>query len=390
VLDPVWLLLLLPLAAASGWLAARADQRKRAVRQAGDIPSAYFKGLNFLLNEQPDKAIEVFIKVLEVDTETVETHLMLGSLFRRRGEIERATRIHQNLIARPNLDREQRSQALYELAQDYLKAGLLDRAENLLLEYAEVEHASEPALRQLLYIYQQEKEWEQAITTARRLVRVTGEPADEMIAHFYCEQAEDAIAKGENKQAETLLKQALAIDSGSVRANILRGDLLQKRDNCKAAIDFWLRTAQQDRDYFPEVLERLSRCYSALDDADGWEQMVRRSLAERPSIPLMIKLTEIIETRHGSDAARQFITEQLREHPSLHGLVYLLRLSAEQASGQAQQDLQTLQSMIEGVISSRKSHVCQNCGFRGKALHWQCPGCKRWNTIKPVLDASHE
>ncbi|MCK5360007.1 MAG: lipopolysaccharide assembly protein LapB, partial [Gammaproteobacteria bacterium] len=165
MLDPVWLLLLLPLAAISGWIASRQDERIRSRKCGADIPSDYFKGLNLLLNEQPDKAIEVFIKVLEVDSETVETHLMLGNLFRRRGEIERATRIHQNLIARPKLDRYQCSQALFELAQDYLKAGLLDRAENLLLEYAEVEKDPEPALRQLLYVYQQEKEWDQAIAT---------------------------------------------------------------------------------------------------------------------------------------------------------------------------------------------------------------------------------
>ena len=193
MLDSIWLLLLLPLAAVSGWFAARQDQRYKSRKCGADIPSDYFKGLNLLLNEQPDKAIEVFIKVLEVDTETVETHLMLGNLFRRRGEIERATRIHQNLIARPKLDRYQRSQALFELAQDYLKAGLLDRAENLLLEYAEVEKDSEPALRQLLYVYQQEKEWNQAIATAKRLAKASGESTDEMIANFLCEQAVEEI-----------------------------------------------------------------------------------------------------------------------------------------------------------------------------------------------------
>src|SRR5713101_7419737 len=189
--DLLWLLL--PLAAGSGWLVARFDQKRHAA--ARDLPSAYFKGLNFLLNEQPDKAIEIFIQVLEVNSETVETHLALGNLFRRRGEVERAIRIHQNLIARPTLDREQRTYALLELAQDYFKAGLFDRAENLFLELAEIRAHSEQALRLLLSIYQQEKEWDKAIQTGRRLARVAGKSMDGVIAQYYCEQAEQAVGK---------------------------------------------------------------------------------------------------------------------------------------------------------------------------------------------------
>src|SRR5436190_18436361 len=182
--DLLWLLL--PLAFLSGWFAARLEARRQAGRSF-DLPSAYFKGLNFLLNEQPDKAIEIFIQVLEVNSETVETHLALGNLFRRRGEVERAIRIHQNLIARPTLNREQRTYALLELGQDYFKAGLFDRAENLFLELAEVRAHSEQALRLLLNIYQQEKEWDKAIQTGRRFARVSGKRMDDVIAQYYCE-----------------------------------------------------------------------------------------------------------------------------------------------------------------------------------------------------------
>src|SRR4030067_1079248 len=152
---------------------ARFAQRRQAKRSL-DLPSAYFKGLNFLLNEQPDKAIEVFIQVLEVNSDTVETHLALGNLFRRRGEVEGAIRVHQNLIARPTLDKDQRTHALLELGQDYLKAGLLDRAESLFLELGEIRAAREAALRHLLHIYQQEKEWEKAGSVARKLARASG------------------------------------------------------------------------------------------------------------------------------------------------------------------------------------------------------------------------
>jgi lipopolysaccharide biosynthesis regulator YciM len=386
VFDPVWLLFLLPLAVISGWVASRQDQRIRSRKCGADIPSDYFKGLNLLLNEQPDKAIEVFIKVLEVDSETVETHLMLGNLFRRRGEIERATRIHQNLIARPKLDRYQRSQALFELAQDYLKAGLLDRAENLLLEYAEVEKDPEPALRQLLYVYQQEKEWDQAIATAKRLARASGETTDEMIAHFLCEGAEEEISNGNPGQALVLLKKALAKDPGSVRANILRGHIARDSGDCKKAIGYWKKIEAQDRRYLPEVLDSMAACFKETDNQAGWLKLLNETLEEDRAIPVMLKLAEEIESQQGTPAAREFVIEELRQLPSLHGLSRMIHLSAMQSTGQAKSDLETLQAMIERVLASRKNYLCEHCGFRGTAMHWQCPGCKRWNTVKPVWD----
>jgi lipopolysaccharide biosynthesis regulator YciM len=167
-----------------------------------------------------------------VDTETVETHLAVGNLFRRRGEVERATRIHQNLIARPSLEPLQRSQALFELAQDYLKAGLFDRAENLLLELAEVNLHSEPALKGLVQIYEQEREWEKAAATLRRLVRVTGERQDRIIAHYDCELAEEAERAGRVDEALALTRRAIGADSHCVRAS--KGDAAGtvRRWNC--------------------------------------------------------------------------------------------------------------------------------------------------------------
>ncbi|GBE09237.1 tetratricopeptide repeat protein [bacterium BMS3Bbin11] len=388
--DVAWLLLLLPVAVISGWIAARQDQRSKKRKGTGEIPSDYFKGLNLLLNEQPDKAIEVFIKVLEVDTETVETHLMLGNLFRRRGEIERATRIHQNLIARPKLDCHQRSQALFELAQDYLKAGLLDRAENLLLEYAEIEKDPEPALRQLLYVYQQEKEWDQAIATAKRLARASGESVDEMIAHFLCEQAEDEIGRNNPDQAKTLLKKALSKDPDSVRANILRGQIARDAGDCKKAIRYWKKIENQDRRYLPEVLGQLSECFKETGNQDAWLQLLNKALEKDRAIPVMLKLAEEIEANEGSSAAREFVIEELRLQPSMHGLSRMIHLSAAQADGQSKSDLETLEAIIERVLKSRKNYLCEHCGFRGNAMHWQCPGCKRWNTVKPVWDDGDE
>src|SRR5918912_3171483 len=182
-----WWLLGFPLFFAFGWLAARIDI-KQLLSESRSLPLSYFKGLNFLLNEQPDKAIEAFIEVVKVDPQTIELHFALGNLFRRRGEIERAIRMHQNLVERPDLREDQKRAALFELAQDYLKAGLLDRAEELFAKLENTPHA-EAALKFLLEIYQQEKEWQKAIAVAEKLEAVTGRSHQKEIANFYCELA---------------------------------------------------------------------------------------------------------------------------------------------------------------------------------------------------------
>ncbi len=192
----IWLL---PVARISGWLYGRYCHTVPNNSSPSGLYPEYFKGLNYVLNEQPDQAIEVFIKMLEVDNETVETHLALGNLFRHRGEVDRAIRIHQNLIARPKLSRAQRTSAMFELGMDYMKSGLLDHAENLFCELVETELYPVPALTELLDIYQQEKDWENAIRTARRLELYSPKPLNKVIAQFYCQKASALRSHGERK-----------------------------------------------------------------------------------------------------------------------------------------------------------------------------------------------
>jgi lipopolysaccharide biosynthesis regulator YciM len=385
VIESYWLLLL-PLAAASGWWAARWDRRRESADRHGyDLPSAYFKGLNYLLNEQPDKAIEVFVKALEVDSETVETHLAVGSLFRRRGEVERATRIHQNLIARPNLDREQRSQALFELGQDYLKAGLFDRAESLFLELAEVHQHSEQALRSLLHIYQQEKEWEKAIAVSRKLGRATGSNMDELISQFYCELAQQADAAGEGKQAEAMIKRALASDRDCVRATMMLAHMFARDGMHADALKTWRRLEEQDAAYLGEELPEIAASFQALGDADGLRTFLEAALERHGGVALMLGLAEVVEAREGNRAAQRFVVDWLRRHASVHGLYRLIELKLAEADPSAQADLELLRGMIGRLLEGQSGYVCSQCGFAGKTLHWQCPGCKGWNTIRPPM-----
>lgn len=379
--DLLWLLL--PAAAASGWFAARLEQRREA-RKNLDLPAAYFKGLNFLLNEQPDKAIEIFIKVLEVNSETVETHLALGNLFRRRGEVERAIRIHQNLIARPTLDREQRSLALLELGQDYLKAGLLDRAENLFLELAEIRAHSEQALRLLLHIYQQEKEWDKAIEVARKLARVSGKRMDDVIAHYHCELAEQAHARRNVSAARDHLKEALRSDPHCVRASILLGDLEAEEGRLRQAIAAWRRIEEQDAHYLGEVAGRIADAYRRLGDEQGLYDYFHTALHQHGGVSLALTLAAVIRDRDGVAAAEKFVIDWLRRRPNVHGLHALIELNLAEAKGTTRDDLLLLRGIIERLRAEHLGYACQRCGFKGKTLHWLCPSCQSWNTVKPV------
>ena len=381
--DLLWLLL--PLAAASGWYMARIEQRRHA-RQSLDLPSAYFKGLNFLLNEQPDKAIEIFIRVLEVNSETVETHLALGNLFRRRGEVERAIRIHQNLIARPTLNKEQRSHALLELGQDYLKAGLFDRAENLFLELAEIQAHSEQALKLLLHIYQQEKEWEKAIGVTRKLARVSGKNMNEMIAHFFCELADQNYARKNHAAARENLKQALDVDEKCVRASILLGEINAQEGKYRQAIKDWRLIEEQDIHYLGEVAERIAEAFKQLKDERGLYDYFQASLQRHGGVSLALAFADVISNRDGVEAAEKFIVDWLRHTPNVHGLHKLLELNLVKASNSARNDLLMLKGIIEELRGQHLGYACGQCGFKGKALHWLCPGCNRWNTIKPVRE----
>ena len=243
-MDPAWLLLL-PVAALSGWFAARRRYPQSDGQSSSqNTPDAYFQSLNFLLNEQHDKALDVLVEALEEHDESLEIQLALGSLFRRRGEIERATQLHQGLIARPGLAGDKKGQVLFELATDYFKAGLLGRAENLLVESGSFQQLREPALRLLVQVYESEKEWESAIGAATRLNVLTGEKLDIVIAHYHCEVAERYLSVGDNRSSEKQVSLALTLDPGCARALILQGRLEASQGMHREAVDSWTRLGE--------------------------------------------------------------------------------------------------------------------------------------------------
>ncbi|HEY7840827.1 MAG TPA: lipopolysaccharide assembly protein LapB [Gammaproteobacteria bacterium] len=385
-MDTAWLMLvamLLPVAAISGWWVAR----RAAGRTAGGrslLHPDYFRGLNFVLNEQPDKAIEVFVKMLEVDSETVETHLALGNLFRRRGEVDRAIRIHQNLIARPSLSRDYRSMALLELGMDYMRSGLLDRAEGLFKELVEIGAHTHAALQQLLIIYQQERDWDSAIHAARRLGSASGERLEPMIAQFYCEQAGEHLAAGRDKEGRDCLRRALNTDPKCVRASLIEAQLAQDAGRTKAAIKAYRRTELQDPEYLPDVIAPLCRCYRELGQLDEFMKYLREMIDRHGGITPLLFLTDLIAEREGEAAAIKFISAELRRRPTVRGVNRLVEYAMNKASGEALEDLRTIRELTSSLIEDRPIYRCNRCGFDAKRLHWQCPSCKNWNTVKPV------
>ena len=390
-LEALWLLL--PVAAGTGWLAARGTTRQRTrKREAGGLRSDYFQGINYLLNEQPDKAIEVFIKLIEVDSETVETHLALGNLYRRRGDVDRAIRIHQNLIARESLNVPQRTDALLELGQDYMSAGLLDRAEDLFSELAEDADYRVQALRQLIDIYEQEKDWPKAITSARKLEKATGNQLGWIIAHYCCEQASRHRAEGDHERALKHVHHARNVHAACVRASLIEADIHAERGEHERAISSLQRVEEQDPDFLPETVGRLVRSFRALDRIDTLDEYLTKLMERYGWISVTLTLADIKLESRGRREAIRFMTERLRRRASVRGLDRLLDLEIDdqRSSGAMEDHLEILKGLTGELLFERPVYKCRHCGFPAKALHWKCPSCKHWTSIRPIQGVEGE
>jgi lipopolysaccharide biosynthesis regulator YciM len=376
-----WWLLAFPLFFGMGWLAARIDI-KQIVSESRALPGSYFKGLNILLNEQPDKAIEAFIEVVKVDPQTIELHFALGSLFRRRGEVERAIRMHQNLAERPDLEPGERRQAVYELAQDYLKAGLLDRAEEHFSQLLGTD-LDEQALGFLLEIYEQEKDWEQAISTAGRLEAHTGQSQQKQIAHFECEIASREIMQSRFDAARPHLVNALSHHRLCVRANMLLGDLEQALGNDEAAIEAWQRIESQNPEYLPLVAERLIGAYRRLGRVDEGSTLLKGYLARYASIDLLNVAFQVELETAGTESAYRLVREELRRNPTLLGLDKLLEAQLLEVPVARRHDLELVKNLVHQHTRSLAMYRCDQCGFRARQFYWRCPACNGWETYAP-------
>lgn len=378
--------LLLPAAAWSGWWVATRKKCSHDLSIHNRLSREYVVGLNYLLNEQSDKAVDIFIKLLEVDSDTVETHLALGSLFRRRGEVDRAIRIHQNLIARPQLSLIQRKEALMSLGQDYMSAGVIDRAERIFLEVVELGGNSREtsSLQGLLAIYQQEKAWEKALEIIKKLEATTGTNFNHQAAHYYCEMASQALKDNALDRAAYCIKQAASVDSESVRASLMQANLDIKEGRYKQAIRSLKRVPLQDAEFLSEIIEPLVLCHKQLDLMDECIQYLEPILSQHPRASIIFVIAEYLRQKKGVDAAIDFVADNISQHPSIRGLNRLIYWHLESAHGKVREKLQMLYDITSKFLDNKPIYRCGHCGFGGKHLHWHCPSCKQWGKMKPI------
>jgi lipopolysaccharide biosynthesis regulator YciM len=403
-----WWLVFVPILFALGWVAARVDFRQM-MSETRTLPDSYFKGLNFLLNEEPDRAIDAFVEVAKLDPETTELHFALGSLFRRRGEMERAIRVHQSLLSRADLPVADRENAQFQIAQDFLKAGMLDRAEAAFEAVRETRFAI-PAMRALIRIYESEHDWPRAIEAVRRLRALVDEPVPQLV-HYQCEQAEGAL-QGKQPDFERAAKALDEADNAIRKLGTGQGMYASQARvaGLRARVARMQGQNEQERAYLVSILSsapeyvglyatELLDSYRKLGRGEEGVAMLRSHYQQHPSLDIFNVLFRVLREQEGHLQAWAFARDALRAHPSLLGLDKMLEVelqdqgqSKEGAEGAeavgvdqiiAGADLSLLRSLIHRHTQRLDRYSCSSCGFEARHFYWQCPGCNSWETYAP-------
>ncbi len=386
-------LLIIPLflAVAIGWLLGRRQRVNRYPQQS--LQQEYFTGLDYLLSEKTDEAIESFIRALEINSDTIPAHIALAKLFRKKGDVERAIQIHQNLLARPDLSRDDFLRIQMALAKDYYAVGLLDRAENLLLEIDAQRPAQatrQKVLTLLTKLYEKEQEWERALKVASQLASQQTSEMQTELSHYSCELAERDIAQQSYRRARERLSQALEFDQKSVRATLLRAQIAMNESNWRAAIKEFKQIPSQDPLFLSEVIPDLQRCYAELNLLNDFATLMKQWLSKSPSTSVMLAIAEQVLEQQGAYAAGAFITDELKKRPSIKGFNRLIDLYIAHASKGANESLMVLRGLTGQLEQSKPVYQCRRCGFSGKSLHWQCPSCQNWGSTKPIVGLEGE
>ncbi|MEO2175874.1 MAG: lipopolysaccharide assembly protein LapB [bacterium] len=372
-----------------GWWMGRRERTK----SSDTLGPNYYQGLNYLLNEEPDRAVAPFIEDLEVNSDTLETHLALGSLLRRRGELEKAVIVHENILTNAKLEKDVMLNVQLELARDYLLAGLLDRAEDLLLKLSQEEgHVRREGLKLMLEIYEQEKEWYRAVEIGELLaIGEDTEKYERSISHYCCEIAEDLLKLGHTDEAREAISDGIGHDANNARMSLVLGKLELAEKQYVEAIRALQRIKDQDPVYVPESLEPLLAAYQqGVGSLADFRQYLFDCLETTPSISIVLMLATHIRDEDGDEAVAKFIANHLKKNPTIRGLTQLIDLHIDNAHGVSKQNLSILRSFAEALVANKPAYRCQNCGFDGKKMRWHCPSCKEWGTVQPIFGLEGE
>ncbi len=371
------------LLSAAGWSMRYLWERDKPKEPGQYLNVEYLKGLNFLLNEQTDQAVDLFLRMVRVDDETIETHFALGSLFRRRGEVDRAIRIHQNIIARPNLPDEQRNQALYALAKDYLRAGLLDRAESLFRRLIEETPFKEEGLDYLCRIYEQEREWDKAIDAARELERLRGPEMSLTVAHYYCELAQAKIDANDFPAARQHLRDAQAGRGRTMRGSLARAELAEQTGDPDMALKLYRRVIDENQDLIVEVLPRLARVHATKGTPQAFEREVAGLLKRRPNAERIIAYTAVLHPELSAASLDRAVENYILSEPTLMEFMAVDSL-ADMAPAEHDAAVARIKAGLSKLAANSPTYRCRECGFASMNLLWQCPGCREWESQRPA------
>lgn len=389
-MDMVFQWLLLTAAVAAGWLLGRFFHPARNGAKPISDEGSVRERLQFLFTNYSDQAVENFVESLPVNPDTVNLHLSIGAHFRHKGETDRATLIHQNLLARPELPAHFSPQVTSELAQDYLKAGLLDRAEALLHELMGDRQYGEQASAQLIELYQQEKEWGKAAQVAQTLMKSSNRPGlRKQLAHITCELADEAFARDDRWQVQKLAREALEYDPACVRATFILASLQARQGNYREAGNVSLRVYEQNSEFGPEAVDRFMKLERAHGNLGQAVRKLRKLYERWPGTSLLLSLVEATEQASGRSDAVELLRRELEVRPSVRGLLRLVELAGYE-KGLASGEGRLVSRIGHQVLANRPVYRCVNCGFAGQQLHWLCPSCKEWETVRPVQGVEAE
>ena len=378
---PLWSLAIIPFAIGFLWLLFRTKQSHK--QQQSTLSSEYFKGINYQLNDEQGKALDVFVKLVESNWDTIDTHFTLGKIYRKNGEMDKAIKIHQGLIARPTLPEHYRSKILLELGDDYLGAGWFDRAEGLFKEVLIQDEKSEQARHNLILIYQQEKDWFKAIDIAMDLFSDNPSVIGPMIAHYYCELADISGTKGDISQLENLANKALRYDVSCVRASILLADQAKIAGDDKKAIKIYESIEKQDAESMMLVIDSLLECYADLSLQDKLYEYLVGLQDRHKNLFLQNVIAAVLEGSQGKQAAIDYLSNKVKQQPSLAGLQKLISYKQKEiGSDKVFDDLTTAISIMQ---KDSVEYRCQKCGFSSNTHYWLCPSCNYWGRVKPSV-----
>ncbi|MBX2836582.1 MAG: lipopolysaccharide assembly protein LapB [Gammaproteobacteria bacterium] len=388
MLNLLWLLL--PVAAAAGWFAGRNGAVSGSNDAYWKYTSNFHKGLSQLFNDRQANPSELFENLEDSDRDTADTHLALGNLYRRRGEVDKAILLHESLLAKPELGDEVAAAARYELARDYDSAGLLDRSETIFRELIDRGQRVEDATTSLLQLHERERDWSAAIEVASQLAKVSGEPRNDLVAHYLCEMAVQAEKDGYADQAPELLHKALKENESCARAHMALATIAIAQGDSNTAINHLDRVETHRPELMPEIIQGRFKALIQSDDKNALQEFIKRIQSQRNAYSVIRTTRGVIEEHYGHEPADKFFKEQILKRPSLKGLRDWAQDQLELSKPGERDKVAVICSMLDQVVEDKPTYQCEHCGFRGNVLHWRCPSCGTWDSVQPIIGVEGE